>query len=183
MRRLSGRPRSCGAEGPVANTPALELQVTTATLANDADFAAFSCWDGDDATPWIEEAENYVRGFVLRRAENVLAFRTAENELVAVSAFDERTIHVPIVNPVAHDGWHLQVVAIDCDHQKRQLSRQIFEATFAAMRDRDPSRVYVTARVHKDHSNSAKACDAVGLSLLRPNDEHYLILLGEVPAQ
>jgi RimJ/RimL family protein N-acetyltransferase len=160
----------------------LPLSWSFATVERDAnDFAHFQCWNGDPGLPWVEEAENYVRAWVLRRSENVLAFRDEGGALVAVSAFDPRVILVPIVNPVEHPGWHLQVVAIRLDQQGHGLSREIFTGTFAAMKSVDPNRVLYTANVHKDNRPSLRAGAAVGLLQFRRKDAFYLELLGEVP--
>lgn len=159
----------------------MPLAVAFATFADDAEFAAFCCWDGDDATPWAEEAENYVRGWALQHAEHVLAFRDNGGSLVAVSAFDRRVIAVPLVAPQDHPGWHLQVVAVDIDHQGRGVFGDVMSATYDAMRSLDPDRVLVTAHVHRDNEHSLKACRRHGLLPFVGLDEHYLVLLGEVP--
>ncbi|MGI8413461.1 MAG: hypothetical protein ACR2QA_13465 [Solirubrobacteraceae bacterium] len=177
----SGQPKSSGDGARVPEALYLDLTRSIATLADDADFAAFCCC-GDNDPAWIEEVEDYVRGSVLRRVEHTLAFRDGQGDLIAVSAFAERVIRVPIVDPVAHEGWHLQVVAISLEHQRQRLSKQIFEQTFAAMREIDASRVYVTANVHREHRSSRKACSEVGIDLWTPLDDHYVVLLGEVPS-
>jgi hypothetical protein len=48
------------------------------------------------------------------RETHVLAFR-AEGQLVAVSAFYYRVVEVPAVQPVEHDAWHLDVLAVRFD--------------------------------------------------------------------
>jgi RimJ/RimL family protein N-acetyltransferase len=153
-----------------------------ARLEDEAEFASFSCWDGVAGTPWVEEVENYVRGWVLRDARHVVAVRSEDDELVAVAAFDERSIAVPLVAPVDHPGWHLLVVAIRLDHQGQGLSREVFDAVFEAMRRVDPERVLYTAYVHRENRASMRACARVGLLPFHPKDEHYHTLLGEVPA-
>lgn len=159
----------------------MALKRARATAADDGEFAAFSCWDGDDSTPWIEEAENYVRGFVLREVEYTFAFRDDDDQLVAVSAFDRRSIVVPPADPVEHPAWQLQIVAITLGLQRQQLCREVFEMTFDAMRAADPKRVLVAAHVHNEHRASRRACEAVGLEYWFPKDDTYTILLGEVP--
>lgn len=160
----------------------MDLQRTRASRDDDEDdFASFSCWDGNPHTPWIEEAENYVRGWVLRSAKHVLAFRDKEGHLVATSAFDERVISVPLVAPVDHGGWHLQVVAVELGHQRLGLSRQIFTQTLEAMHELDPARSLVTASAHRDHHASLKACAQAGITPFFLKDAHYWVLLGEVP--
>jgi hypothetical protein len=157
--------------------------VLTWSLATDADadeFAQFACCQGA-REPWILEVENYVRGWVLRRAQYVLAHRNEAGTLLAVSAFDETVIGIPLVSPLDHPGWHLQVVAISLDHQNQGLSQEIFASTFNAMRQLDVDRVFVTANVHREHVMSHRACARVGLTPWIPLDDAYWILLGEVP--
>lgn len=162
----------------------MRLTRSFATREYDEDaFAAFSSWAGRDGEPWIEEADNYVRVSVLRHAAHVLAFRDAARDLVAVSAFDERTIAVPLAAPVDHPGWHLQVVAIRVEDQRKGLSQLIFQETFAAMRELDPERVLVTAHAHKDHFASISACRQAGIEAFYMKDDDYWMLLGEVPEQ
>jgi RimJ/RimL family protein N-acetyltransferase len=127
------------------------------------------------------EAEDFVRGSVLRRVKYTLAFRDEQDALIAVSAFDERQIRVPVIDPVAHQGWHLQVVAIALPYQRLGISQMVFEETFAAMREIDESRIHVTANVHNEHRSSIKACAHVGLEYWIPKNEHFTILIGEVP--
>ena len=50
-------------------------------------------------------------------------------------------------------------------------------------REIDDSRGYITAYAHKDHHVSLKVCAGVGLTFWMPKDEHYSILLGEVPPE
>jgi hypothetical protein len=153
-----------------------------ASLNDDEDeFAAFTCWDSSPGAPWVEEVENYVRAWVLRDAPHVLALRNERGDLVAVAAFDERTISVPRVAPVDHPGWHLLVVAIRLEDQRRRLSREVFSAVFEAMREVDRERSLYTAYAHREHRASLRACKCVGLLPFWPKDNHYWILLGEVP--
>jgi RimJ/RimL family protein N-acetyltransferase len=159
----------------------LALRRSFATRVLDADeFAGFRCCP-NPGEPWVQEAENYVRAFVLGHATWVLAFRDEQEELVAVSAFDPRIVEVPLAQPVAHEGWHLQVVAIAVEHQRQGVSRAVFDETFATMRDIAGHRVLVTANVHRDHVASRTAAERVGLLPLVPIDEHYWMLLGKVP--
>lgn len=118
---------------------------------------------------------------MLREAQETLAFRTEQGELVAVSAFDPRVITFPPTEPIEHQGWHLHVVAIALEYQRQGLCGQVLQETFAAMRDIDSSRVFVTANVHNEHRSSIKACATAGLTFWLPKDEHYSILFGEVP--
>jgi RimJ/RimL family protein N-acetyltransferase len=160
----------------------MDLKRAHASREVDEDaFASFSCWDGNPGTPWIEEAENYVRGWVLSNAQHVLTFRDTGGRLLAVSAFDERVISVPLVAPADHPGWHLQVVAIDLEHQHRGLARDVLDQTLDAMHELDPERVLVTAHAHRDHRASLKVCANAGLVRFIPKDADYWILLGEVP--
>lgn len=148
---------------------------------DEDDFASFCCWDGSPSAPWVEEVENYVRGWVLRDARHVLALRNEDGELVGVAAFEERTIGVPLAAPVDHPGWHLLVVAIRLEDQRCGLSGDVFAAVFEAMRAVDANRVLYTAYVHRDNQASLRACGGVGLLPFQPKDDHYWILLGEVP--
>jgi RimJ/RimL family protein N-acetyltransferase len=160
----------------------MDLQRTFASREADADdFAAFSCWDGNPNAPWIEEAENYVRGWVLSNARHVLAFRDGEGHLVAVTACDERVVSVPLVAPADHPGWHLQVLAIELSYQRQGLSRDVLARTLDAMREIDPARALVTAHVHKDHDASLRSCAQAGLTRFFLKDDDYWVLLGEVP--
>lgn len=153
--------------------------------AGDADaeeFAAFVCCDRETADPWVIEAENYVRGWVLGHADHVVAHRNEAGVLVAVTAFDHSVIGIPIRNPLDHPGWHLQVVAVSADQQNQGLSSEIVSGTFEAMRSVDRDRVYVTANVHRNNRASLTACDRAGIQLWYQRDDDYLVLLGEVPA-
>jgi hypothetical protein len=129
----------------------------------------------------VVEAEDYVRAWVLRRAQYVISHRDDAGALVAISAFDETVIGIPLLSPLDHPGWHLQVVAIAHDHQNQRLSLNVFRNTFQAMRDRDPDRVFVTANVHRNHVVSQHVCARAGLLSWIPLDQHYWVLLGEVP--
>jgi RimJ/RimL family protein N-acetyltransferase len=145
------------------------------------EYATFTCWDGADGTPWLEEVQTFIRHWVLTRVSYVLSFRDGTGGLVGVGAFEARNIYVPLVEPVQNAGWHLQVVGVRLDHQGKGLSRDVFRGIFEAMRQLDDERVIYTAHVHKDNAPSIAACARVGLDLLRPKDAHYWILLGEVP--
>jgi hypothetical protein len=145
------------------------------------DFARFACWDGAPSTAWVAEVENYIRVWALRHAKYVVAFRNELGELVAVAAFDDRVIGVPLVNPVDHAGWHLLVIAIRLEDQRSGLSREVFDGVFAAMREVDPDRILYTAYVHRANRASFEACKRVDLLPLHLKDEHYWVLLGEVP--
>lgn len=160
----------------------MALSWSFARREDEDEFAGFSCWDGAAGTPWVEEVENYVRGWVLRDARYVVALSNEDGELVAVAAFDERSIGVPLVAPVDHPGWHLLVVAVRLDQQNRGLSKEVFDCVFEAMRSVDPERVLYTAYVHRENRASMRACARVGLLPFHPKDEHYNTLLGEVPA-
>jgi RimJ/RimL family protein N-acetyltransferase len=161
----------------------MELERSFASRDRDQnDLASFACWDGNPESPWVEEAENYIRGWALSNAQHVLTFRDEQGLLVAVTAFDERIISVPRVAPIEHNGWHFQVAAVSLEHQGRGLSNQILTATLAAMHELDEQRVLVTAHAHREHHLSLKACERVGLSKYLPLDDHYWILLGEIPS-
>jgi RimJ/RimL family protein N-acetyltransferase len=144
------------------------------------EFAAFSCWDGSSDTPWVEEVENYVRHWVFRDAQHVLALRNENGDLVAVAAFAQRTIAVPLLAPVDHPGWHLIVVAIRLEDQRHGLSAEVFSAVFEAMRTVDPDRVLYTATAHRENVGSMRACERIDLLPFVLKDDHYWVLLGEV---
>lgn len=150
--------------------------------ATDADeLAQFACTPPDAPEPWVAEAEAYVRGWALRHAEHVVSHRDEAGTLVAVSAFDETVVGIPLRSPLDHPGWHLQVVAINREHQNQRLSPDVFAGTFEAMRDLDPNRVFVTANVHRNHVVSQRACAGAGLLPWFLRDQDYWVLLGEVP--
>jgi RimJ/RimL family protein N-acetyltransferase len=157
---------------------------TAARVDDDEDdFASFSCWDGDASKPWAEEAENFIRAWVLRKVEFVLAFREEKGgDLVAVSAFDRRTIGVPLLKPSDQPGWHLQVVAVRLEAQGKRLAARIMSETFAAMREIDPSRILCTANVHRQNGVSLRACARAGFFHYGEMDD-YIRVLAEVPAE
>lgn len=150
-----------------------------ATDDDAEEFEQFSCSKENDE-PWIQEVENYVRFWVLRRAQYVLCHRDGSGVLVAVSAFDEIAIGIPLVSPLDHPGWHLQVVAVTDGFQNQGFSQEVFQATFEAMGGIDLDRVFVTANVHREHDHSQRACGNAGLTPWIPLDENYWVLLGEV---
>lgn len=159
----------------------MALVWTFAGRDDDGEFASFRCWDGDRQKPWVEEVENYVRAGLLRQpGMYVLAFRE-EGELVGVSAFYRRTIGLPALDPVDHDAWHLEVVAVRLDRQGESLSRVILEQTLAMMREEDPQRVLVVAVCHRENGAALAACERVGLLPFVQQDEHYWVLVGELP--
>lgn len=143
------------------------------------DFAAFQCWDGDSATPWIAMVENYVRARVLHAALHTLAFRDGD-ELVAVSAFDPIDIEIPLVEPIAQPGWKLQVVAIRLQRQRNGHSREVYKQTFEAMRELNPARSLVTAQIHRLHTGSMTAANRAGLDLFLTGTEFHT-MVGELP--
>lgn len=148
---------------------------------SDADeFSGFVCSD-ENSEAWVLEAENYVRNWVLRRAERVLAHRDETGHLIAVSAFDSVVIGLPLLSPIDHPGWHLQVIAISTAHQNSRVSGEVYSGTFDAMRQLDSDRVFLTANVHRSHAASLRAAAKVGLEPWYPMDDHYWVLLGEVP--
>ena len=152
-----------------------------ATYAADVDdFAAFECWDGDPATPWIAEVEDYVRVSALRHALFNVAFWDEQGKLVAASAFDPQPVRMPLCSPSESPGWKLQALAISLEHQAQGRSTEVFAETFAAMREADARRTLVTASLHREHTRSRKACERAGLTILLPGPEFH-ILLGEVP--
>ncbi len=158
---------------------AWERSFASAVLDVD-DFAAFQCWNGDRATPWIAVVEDYVRVSVLRAAVHILAFRDGNGELVAVSAFDPTDVEIPLIEPVAHPGWTLQVLAIRLQHQRNGHSREVYRQTFEAMCELNPARSLVTARIHRQHTGSMTAARRAGLDLFLTGTEFHT-MLGELP--
>jgi RimJ/RimL family protein N-acetyltransferase len=157
-----------------------------ADSTNDGEFSDFVCCEGPDAEPWVQQAELYVRAWVLREAlPLVLTHRNEDGELVGVSAFERTVVGLPPAtpeDPVDHAGWHLLVVAVALDHRGSGLSQEVFAGTFEAMRQRDPDRYLVTANVHHQHHVSLRACANAGLTLWRPLDRDYWTLAGTLPA-
>jgi hypothetical protein len=149
---------------------------------NDADFAGFTCWDGDPENFFAEEAQNFIRGAMLWQFDSFnLAFRE-NGDLVAVSSFYRRTWPIPPPGP-ERPAWHLDVAAVSVERQRSGLSREVFTETFAVMREIDPERILVSAFVHRENLAAYGACAAVGITLWTPRDEDYVILIGEVPPQ
>lgn len=148
---------------------------------DDGDFAAFCCWDGSDGKPWLEEVENYIRGALLRQPDMyMLAFRE-EGQLVAVSAFYKRTIGLPALDPIDHDAWHLEVMAVRLDRQGQGLSREVLDQTLAVMLEADPERVLIVGVAHRDNTPAFAAGAQIGLIKFVQQDEHYWVLVGELP--
>ena len=154
-----------------------------ATPESDGELDAFRCWDGTPDIPWVEETENYVRAWMLGTAEHVLLFRDPEGELVAVAAFDRRTVEVPLVAPQAHPSWHLQVIAIDLDHQNQHLFDEVLPGVYEEMRRLDPERVLFTGHVHHQNTASLRAAARHDIDHFFWRDDHYVVVLGEVPEQ
>ncbi len=157
------------------------MKCSFATLADDAEFAKFSCCPPDGAG-WLREVENYVRVSALKRAEHVLVLRDDGSELLAVSAFDSRTIDfVPINHPIEVGGWHLYAVAVRLTDQRKGICAELFARTFEAMRTLNRTRSLVTADVHRHNDASIRACAKAGLeSLPRNENDDYVTLLGPV---
>lgn len=145
-----------------------------------AQFAQFECWDGDPAAPWAAEAQNFIRGFVLERADTSVFKWCDAGQLVAVTAFRSTVVGLPVLNPEDHVAWHLEVIGIAVTHQGHGLSQQVLEETIDVMRERDPDRVLVTANVHHQNAPSIAALASVGITPLAPLDEHYWLFLGEI---
>jgi RimJ/RimL family protein N-acetyltransferase len=158
----------------------MALTVASATLADDADFARFACWNQSDVEPWAEEVENYIRGTLLHQANNyTLTFR-AEDQLVAVASFYKSTIGLPLAYPADHPSWHLDVVAVTLQHQGSGHSLEVYQKTLQAMRDIDPDPILLTAFTHVDNHAAIESAKQIGLTPLCPRDDIYWILLGEL---
>lgn len=175
-------PRSCaGAARPSSRPGSIVIARARAGLDDAIEFDGFGCWDRDPLTVWAHEVENYIRGRLLWRFENVtLAFRE-EGQLIAVSSFYPTTIGLPLVEPIEHPSWQLDVLAVQLHRQRAGLAAEIFRQTFEEMRHEDPERVLVAGFVHRSNGPSFDVCARAGLTPLVPRDDHYWIVLGEVP--
>jgi hypothetical protein len=157
-----------------------------ATASDDDDLREFTCWDGDTSQPWVQEVEFYVRFQALKRARRTVLFRGRGKALVAVSAFDARRVKYPVLGHQWWDGWQLQVVAIrlrdqgTCLADGTRISDYVLSKTYQLMREEDPERRYVTARVHEKNKRSITAADRLDLAPAMPDPEHpgYWIMLG-----
>jgi hypothetical protein len=160
----------------------MALGCAVATLATDLEAcAAFRCWDGDPNTPWVKEVEEYVRVKALHYSQNCRAFREKEGgEVVAFSAFGRREVHIPLLGGTPEPCWHMDVAAVSLDRQRDGLSHEVFESTFATMRELDSGLAFVTAWVHKDNVASVKACAAVDLDYYYMAQSSYACLLKEL---
>lgn len=160
----------------------MPLSCSPATLATDLDACvAFRCWDGDPDSHWAKEVEEYVRVNALRYSEHCLAFREEESrELAAFTAFGRREVHIPLLDGAREPCWHMDVAAVSLDRQQAGLSRELFEGTFAAMRELDSGLMFVTAWVHESNEASIKACAGVGLDFYYMAHGPYACLLKEM---
>jgi len=152
-----------------------------AGLADDDEFALFRCQpSGAASPPWTEEAENYIRARLLRRqGSRVLAFRE-DGHLIAVSSFYPSEVGIPVVSPVVHPAWHLEVLAVTHSRQRTGFGLQVLDQTLVAMRETDPTRVLVVARAHVNNRASLALCARRDITpFVREGD--YWKLLGEVP--
>jgi hypothetical protein len=116
------------------------------------------------------------------RETHVLAFR-AEGQLVAVSAFYYRVVEIPAVQPVEHDAWHLDVLAVRFDKQGQHLSQEALQQSLGAIQELDGSRVFVTAYVHQENAAALAVAAHFGLLPYVQHDPLYWTLLGELPPQ
>jgi ribosomal protein S18 acetylase RimI-like enzyme len=147
---------------------------------DDAQFAAFTCWDGDLAKPWAHEAQNYIRAAVLRQPDtHVLKWCDGTN-LVAVVSFGTRIIGLPLLDPVDHTVWHLDVMGVARDRQQQGHAPSALQETLHAMRAEDPARAIVTADVHRLNSPAIRTLRSVGITELIQKDADYWIFLGEL---
>jgi hypothetical protein len=161
----------------------LPLSCSPATLATDFDACVgFRCWSGDPDAHWAREVEENVRVIALRYSEHCLAFREEEGgDLVAFSAFGRREVHIPLLGGAPEPCWHMDVAAVSLDRQRAGLSQEVFDGTFAAMRELDSDLTFVTAWVHERNDASIKACAAVGLDFYYMAHGPYACLLKEMP--
>ena len=159
----------------------MDVQRSFAGPDDRDDLAQFDCWDGNPEEPWADEAQNYVRAWVLSKSAHTIVFKDADGQIVGVSAFSPRLIGLPLVQPVEHPAWHVDVVAVVRRLQGNGFAQQIFAGTFEAMQQCGPDRILATANVHRNNARSLSACAKAGLHALMPLDDHYWILLGEVP--
>ena len=158
----------------------MELQVESATEDDKGELAGFSCSTESPSEPWAQEAENFIRGWVVNHSEKVLLFRTMDAQIAAVTAFSSRQVEVPILEPQTHAGWHLDVVGVATELQGAGIGRLVIGSTFDEMRSVKPERVLVTATVHKENAAAMRCAASVGLTPLIAKDAHYWVLLAEL---
>lgn len=152
----------------------------------------FSCWDGDEDEYWAHEAEYFIRQRAIAETYRTLVFRDHDGLVAAVSAFDKRGVRPNEAAKFVHDGWLLQVVGVRRDLQggrvesdvascpgTMRVSEYVFRKTFERMRELDPTREVVTARVHEENRRSIEAARRVGLERTVREDADYWRMLGK----
>ena len=147
---------------------------------DDGQFAGFTCWDGDPAKPWALEAQNYIRGYVLRHS-GIRVFKWCEGDsLVAVVSFGTRTLGLPLVEPTDYKVWHLEVTGVSVTRQGEGLGALVLRETLDVLSAEDPDRVLVTANVHKANLHAIRTLATAGITPLVPMDDAYWTFLGEL---
>ena len=140
-------------------------------------FASFECWSGDEGEPWVREVEDFIRGFVLGRPNHTFgAWR--DQQLIGVASFYEKSLGLPLNNPVEVPVWHLEVLGVALDLQGEGIGRDLLASTLGVMRQLDVKRRLVTGYVHVENHASHRLCSSAGLEPLTPLDAHYWIYVG-----
>jgi GNAT superfamily N-acetyltransferase len=152
---------------------------------DDELLAQFSCWDGTPQDPWAEEVENHIRSTLRRRILHdahytLLAWYDA-GQLVGLSAYLPDVVGIPANRPVDEPCLHLDLVAVRRDLQRKGYGLAILDCTLEHMAAADPTRLFVTARVHVRNHAGYGLCKARDIDLYRPEDDpDYCLLLKEV---
>jgi hypothetical protein len=132
-----------------------------------------------------------VQEFIRRRlvhCQAALIFRLPEGRIVAASGF-----RFGEAGPARVPCWHLEVVGVSTAHHGRpvfndfssgpptlRISECVLRTTFERMRQLDPTRQLVTARVHDVNMRSIRACARVGLCRQGEPDGGYWEMTGDV---
>jgi hypothetical protein len=81
------------------------LASSLATAADRDELASFVCWDRNPNEPWVEEAQNFVRAWVLSKTQHCLISRDEAPNSVLTPGFESRAIMSPRA-----DSNHLAVM-------------------------------------------------------------------------
>lgn len=125
----------------------------------------------------MEEVENHIRGWLLSQSDFTLLFLD-QDAVVAVSGFSRRQV---FLGTDLVQGWILDVIAIDLHRQGQGLASDVYAGTFDAMKQADPDRVVVSARIHTQNLASRSAAIRAGIHALRPISAEYWEFLGTTP--
>lgn len=72
-------------------------------------------------------------------------------------------------------------MAISLSRQGQNLSREVFDGIFSAMRDEDSDRILITGLVHIENVSSREAARRVGIDAFQPVEGGYIRVIGNVP--